>query len=104
MHSPLHLLTLLTTLTLTLATPTTSQHGASLPEQALTDNAISAGAGANESDIPQPGGGLSINALYCPIDFPRYCPFGFCCRTSKCCGLECCTEAATFCSGGRCYR
>ncbi|EAQ84126.1 predicted protein [Chaetomium globosum CBS 148.51] len=103
MHSPILLLTLLTTLTL--ATPTATQHGASLPEQALTDNAVAAG--ANESDIPQPGsggGGFSTNALYCPIDFPRYCPYGFCCRTSKCCGLECCTEAATFCSAGRCYR
>lgn len=79
-----------------------AQHGAPLPEQELADNAVAAGVAG--SDIPKAGEGLSTNALYCPVDFPRYCPFGFCCRTTKCCSLECCTEAATYCSYGRCYR
>lgn len=85
---------------LTLASPA-AQHGASLPEQALTDNAVAAGAAG--SDVPK-AEGLSTNALYCPIGYPRYCPYGFCCYTSKCCALECCSEAATYCSSGRCYR
>jgi hypothetical protein len=42
--------------------------------------------------------------LYCPIQFPWYCSAGFCCRYSKCCSLECCSNEATFCSYGRCYR
>jgi hypothetical protein len=76
-------------------------NGEILPERKLTDNSVVAGDAG--SDVPK-ADGLNAAALYCPIEFPMYCPYGFCCRTSKCCSQECCTEQATFCSYGRCYR
>ncbi|KAH6849610.1 hypothetical protein B0I37DRAFT_443764 [Chaetomium sp. MPI-CAGE-AT-0009] len=72
-----------------------------LPEREATADAVAAG--ASGSDIPK-GDGLKASALYCPVGYPWYCPYGFCCPGQKCCSLECCTDAATYCSYGRCYR
>ncbi|KAK3295398.1 uncharacterized protein B0H64DRAFT_441808 [Chaetomium fimeti] len=69
----------------------------SLPEKGEV-GADAVAAGVAGSDVPKGDGGLKAAALYCPINYPYYCPAGFCCQGSKCCDLECCTDAATFCS------
>jgi hypothetical protein len=94
----LSLTTILLLAPLTLA----ATNSETLPDREPTNDSVSAGDAG--SDVPKAADGLNAAALYCPIQFPRYCPFGFCCRYSKCCSLECCVDQATFCSYGRCYR
>lgn len=59
---------------------------------------------ANENGITVSGLGGEVNAqAVCPPTFPRYCPYGFCCRTTKCCPKSCCQDFARYCIDGNCY-